>query len=225
MGIFINLTRRNEAGNLIHELDYRYDGKAVGEAVGLNNKLKEVINGVGANFGDYHYDAIGNLIEDNSSEEDLTIEWTIYGKIKKVTQTKSGQTTTIEYKYDAGGNRILKRVTTAGTTTDTHYVLDAAGNSMAVYTNTVLKEQGIYGSSRLGLYNHSPQEDTEGNTIDNSNKHQLGQRYYELSNHLNNVLTVITDNKIPKEGTVLDEIAEEYHALVLSATDYLPFWA
>ena len=49
----------------------------------------------------YEYDPIGNLIKD--TKEGITnIEWTVYGKISKITKSSS----TISYTYDAGGNQI-----------------------------------------------------------------------------------------------------------------------
>ena len=73
-------------------------------------------------------------------------------------------------------------------------------------TNIILKEIPIYGSSRLGQYR--PKTATK--------KTALGQRIYEFSNHLGNVLVTLSDNKVPQtDGT--------YESVVLSASDYYPF--
>ena len=96
------------------------------------------------------------------------------------------------------------------------YLRDASGTVMAIYedtkpinsptTNIILKEMPIYGSSRLGQYR--PKTDTK--------KTALGQRIYEFSNHLGNVLVTLTDNKVPQmDGT--------YESVVVSASDYYPF--
>ena len=94
---------------------------------------------------------------------------------------------------------------------------DASGNVMAIYTTKrqldevtqegiYVKEIPIYGSSRLGQYR--PKTDTK--------KTALGQRIYEFSNHLGNVLVTLTDNKVPQtDGT--------YESVVVSASDYYPF--
>lgn len=58
--------------------------------------------------GTYQYDAIGNLIADNS--EGTKISWTPYGKVREV-KTK-GDSVTVSYRYDASGNRIQKTVRT-----------------------------------------------------------------------------------------------------------------
>jgi len=173
--------------------------------------------------GNYQYDAIGNLIVDNA--EGTKISWTPYGKVRQV-KTK-GDSVTVSYRYDASGNRVEKRVTTltdAGNTTvkATNYVRDASGNVMAIYQSPLsggegtglpagqaglrLIEQPIYGSSRLGMYTGGRKE----------GQRRLGQKNYELSNHLGNVLTVITDN-------INMSITDGVTATVVSATDYYPF--
>jgi RHS repeat-associated protein len=100
----------------------------------------------------------------------------------------------------------------------TNYVRDASGNVMAIYRtpaagaqipvsgNLELTEVPIYGSSRLGQYLGGRKE----------GQRRLGQKNYELSNHLGNVLTVITDN-------INMSITDGVTATVVSATDYYPF--
>ena len=68
----------------------------------------------------------------------------------------------------------------------------------------------IYGSSRLGSYN--------GKT--DQGKRTLGNKKYELSNHLGNVLAVVSDNKI---GIGSNGVADYYEPLVISESDYYPF--
>ena len=77
---------------------------------------------------------------------------------------------------------------------------------MAIYEDEAIKEIPIYGSSRLGQYR--PKAATKPTA--------LGQRIYEFSNHLGNVLVTLSDNKVPQtDGT--------YESVVLSASDYYPF--
>src|SRR5690606_17962862 len=164
----------------------------------------------------YEYDAIGNLIKDVS--EGITgISWNVYGKISSITKTSG----TITYTYDATGNRITKTV--GGVTT--LYVRDASGNVMSVYeipaANTIIqKELHIYGSSRLGMITGEleieavslPSEFGEGRIV----SYTRGKKYFELSNHLGNVLAVVSDKRISVAGGV-------YKADIVSATDYAPF--
>ena len=72
--------------------------------------------------------------------------------------------------------------------------------------NIAIKEIPIYGSSRLGQYR--PKTATKPTA--------LGQRIYEFSNHLGNVLVTLSDHKVPQtDGT--------YESVVVSASDYYPF--
>lgn len=166
--------------------------------------------------GNYQYDAIGNLISD-VSEGITNITWNVYGKIESITKASG----TISYTYDASGNRISK---TANNKT-TWYVRDASGNVMGVYTkeNTAhlfLSELHLYGSSRLGILNTNidMQAAISGNTI-----LTRGNKFFELSNHLGNVLVTISDKKLQHstDGTTVDY----YTADVISAQDYAPFGA
>ena len=51
----------------------------------------------------------------------------------------------------------------------------------------------------------------------------MGEIHYELSNHLGNVLNVITDRKIAVESTITAGIVDHYVADVVSYSDYYPF--
>jgi hypothetical protein len=160
----------------------------------------------------YTYDEIGNLIKDEG-EGILNIDWTVYGKVRKVTKTNGASTS---YRYDAAGNRVLKSVVVNGNTKNTYYVRDASGNVMAIYESKKLKEQPIYGSSRLGMY----RVDASGGT--KPLERTLGNKLYELSNHLGNVLAVITDNKYGVDANE-DGNANHYAPHIVSSTDYYPF--
>ena len=100
---------------------------------------------------------------------------------------------------------------------------------MAIYeydkttTNTIqptvqLKEIPIYGGSRLGQYRTSYTTNAENERIKDKPT-ALGQRVYEFSNHLQNVLVVLADFKVP----VTDGTTTEFKAIVVSANDYYPF--
>ena len=89
---------------------------------------------------------------------------------------------------------------------------DGSGKVLAIYENEVLDELVIYGSSRIGSYN--------GKTA--KGKRTLGNKKYELSNHLGNVLSVISDNKIGID-TDTDLVADYYEPYIVSESDYYPF--
>ena len=212
-------------------LNYKYNRDGNGNLV--NNKLDHVRDQVNSSYtmdiddqaaNNYTYDKIGNLKKDAAEHID-TIHWTVYGKIKKIDKTTGSD---IIYGYDAGGNRTTKKVYGAADTL-TYYVRDAQGNVLAVYTkkgsaSLQWNEQDLYGSSRLGIWNWdttvpaAPPVVLNGNPIYDSLT--FGSRTYELTNHLGNVLSTISDKKIGHDssGTVNYYIAE-----VLSQNDYYPF--
>ncbi|MDR1730050.1 MAG: hypothetical protein LBR52_05245 [Prevotellaceae bacterium] len=106
----------------------------------------------------------------------------------------------------------------------TYYVRDAQGNVMAVYNekkyedgkiDLSLTEQHLYGSSRLGMrqVNDLLVEKDEIKEFDQAySSRNLGEKSYELSNHLGNVLAVVSDKK-KADGT----------ADVKAVYDYYPF--
>ena len=151
--------------------------------------------------GQYQYDAIGNLVLDQ--QEGVQIEWTPYGKIRQV--KVRGDSLLIRFRYDASGNRVEKQVVLEDSTYATRYVRDASGNVMAIYQDSSLIEEPLYGSSRLGEY--------KGGVAVGAR--MLGKKNYELSNHLGNVLAVISD-KVGMDG-------DSVWAKVTSTNDYYPF--
>jgi RHS repeat-associated protein len=106
--------------------------------------------------------------------------------------------------------------------------LDAQGNQISTYDHEVvnnnvqfnLKERNIYGSSRIGSKQDSLNVLTA--TIAQNYSQTLGNKYYEFSNHLGNVLTVFSDLKIPKD-TDNNSIVDSYEIGMVSIADYSPF--
>ncbi|MBX2945579.1 MAG: hypothetical protein KF725_07075 [Cyclobacteriaceae bacterium] len=145
-------------------------------------------------------------------EKGLRIAWTPYGKVRSVTK---GDGSKLEFRYDGAGNRIEKKMLNSNNTGKvTRYVRDASGNIMGIYAATItagvedaleMAEQPIYGSSRLGQYRggraHAMQT--------------LGLKHYELTNHLGNVLSVVTDN--------INISPDCAFAKIVAATDYYAF--
>jgi RHS repeat-associated protein len=221
-----------------------------------NNRLRHVKDAVGDNNytvatddiadidsqpdDNYEYDAIGNLIKD--TKEGITnISWTVYGKIKEITKTDG---TVIRYTYDVAGNRISKAVTKNSSTTTTWYARDVQGNPMAIYTGTnnnlTLNEHQLYGSGRLGVWNRNIDMDAIPNATNYT--YERGNKFFELSNHLGNVLVTISDKKswychdpleqvpctLPGNPPATCECATSPLAVynrpdVVTANDYYPF--
>ena len=71
----------------------------------------------------YAYDPQGNLISDKS-EGIATIEWTVAGKVRRITRTPQSGKPDLEFRYDALGNRVSKTVIAkpSGERTTTYYV-------------------------------------------------------------------------------------------------------
>ena len=202
---------------------------------GLKNQLTSINDAVGVaadtdigGVSEYTYDGIGNLISD-SGEEIKKIVWTVNGKVKEVIRKDGSGKSNLEFYYDAMGNRVMKVETPANTTKTivTWYSRDASGNVMATYkspeaaTHTIdnleLTELPIYGSSRLGILTISEKLSTMETLSDKGNK------YFELSNHLGNVLSVVSDRLFSKESTSSHGLVGSYTADRVSATDYYAF--
>jgi RHS repeat-associated protein len=185
----------------------------------------------------YGYDELGNLVRD-AQEEIASIEWTVYGRMKKIIRNSGSSKADLEFGYDASGNRLWKKVTPkgSGAVTSTYYYLrDAQGNEMCryvKYTNTnsqlmyVAQEHSIYGSSRVGvdgrkdtLYKAGSYSPAWGGA--NTSRRALGLKSFELANHLGNVLVTVSDKPVYKvsSGTIY------FQPEVSSISYYYPFGA
>ena len=213
-GNLLTLKRKTGAaatttGNVLDDLQYSY-------AKAGTNQLTKVDDAVSASvttgFDDikpfagateFSYDEIGNLIADAGNNV-TNIDWTVYGKIASVTK---GNGTVTSFRYDPAGNRILKTLSTnnGAQVQRTYYVRDAQGNIMATYNQMVdqqtigavtLREHSIYGSSRLGV--HTP----AGSAALGAGYYArtVGEKQYELTDHLGNVRAVVSDAKLPNTG-------------------------
>jgi RHS repeat-associated protein len=223
----IKTLSRNNNVEQIDDLTYNYlagTNKLTSVADPIPSGLVNYdIDGQGAN--NYSYDRIGNMTADNA-EGITNISWTVYGKIKSITKS----TGTIDYRYDASGNRIYKKTVISGTTIETYYTRDAQGNVMAVYEKQAANplkwmEQHLYGSSRLGMWNLA--DVVPGTTIPAiggtvEDGYLYGSKFFELSNHLGNVLVTVSDKKIGiDEGG--NGTTDYFQPEVLTAQDYYSF--
>ncbi|WP_421939095.1 RHS repeat domain-containing protein [Pedobacter sp.] len=209
-GNILNLNRTNQNGTAMDMLSYGYNRNASGKLV--DNKLANISDTEGVTNGNdlgnnsYTYDEIGNLKTDAAAGISK-IDWTVYGKIKQIEKG----TGNLSYTYDASGNRVRKTLNNVST----YYVRDAQGNSLAVYDNAGgannWLEQQLYGSSRLGLWKPNINLAlANGASVWNN----YGNKFFELSNHLGNVMAVINDVRTPNNG---------YEPTVINANDYYAF--
>ncbi|WP_343748981.1 RHS repeat-associated core domain-containing protein [Fluviicola sp.] len=228
--------RRDENDADIDDMTYFYEGmNGVLDSQSANPSMKVKRNRLyfvrdkvdyddndinpGMSVSNYAYDGEGRLIKDEQ-EEIAQIIWRVDGKVKKIVRSSGSAKKNVSFDYDAMGHRIAKHLYNSEDTwlKSTYYVLDAQGNTMATYEHVLdvekqtitfaQTEKHLYGSSRLGMHTEKvPMYGSQNSTYSmRSVTHHIGERTYELSNHLGNVLSVISDKVIPQEdaggGTV-----------------------
>jgi RHS repeat-associated protein len=208
----------------IDSLKYNYTKNISGKI--LHNKLGYITDYIASSLytgdlvsqssGNYTYDAIGNLTKDTKAYLN-NVDWTVYGKIQKISKTYGGD---VLYNYDVNANRVSK--VAEGTTT--WYVRDAQGNALALYDNaggTInWREQNLYGSSRLGIWSPNLNIGTNGTLSEDGEYGVAGRKFYELNNHLGNVMATISDRRVQKAPATTPQ---SYLPDVISAQDYYAF--
>jgi RHS repeat-associated protein len=181
----------------------------------------------------YTYDNIGNLIYETRTyakgNYGTSVDWNIYGKIS---DSRSGYAT--HYDYDPQGNRIHKDYSLSvdvdrDRVHHVYYVRDAQGNVLAVYEwdesgsgrykNSILAltEHHIYGSSRLGIRKLAAGTAPKSAPTEYFQR-IVGQKQYELMDHLGNVRALVSDIKRPD-----DAVAGTYKPDLLAYYGYYPF--
>ncbi len=238
-----NLTKLKRHGNLtgtdkmMDSLIYTYPS--------TSNRLFQVVDSMANNSrysGDFDeknsfsYDNSGNLRFlyefDGGGYKQTTLTWNHYGKVKEAYRLSPVNIKTT-FGYGPDQNRVVKAIinTSTSDTTYTYYFRDAQGNVMAVYQRhedtLSWNEQHLYGSARIGILRPDVQWYTGALPPDSpyfADHDTLyeGWKYYEISNHLGNVMATINDRKAQFD-TDADDEAEYYEAAILSATDYYPF--
>jgi hypothetical protein len=248
-GNILTQTKYDSTGTIIDDLTYNYEmsgGKLkrnrlyhVNDAAsspgisddiedqGTFNSAPGTINQV----NNYRYDETGNLTHDSIEEID-TIKWNADGKIRAIIRKTGSSKSNLVFDYDAQGNRIAKRVYTSGGAwiSSTMYVRDAQGNVMSIYEHKPIPgpavsykqtELNVYGSSKLGT--SYPDLEMIGALINlDTARIHLGNKQYEMSNHLGNILTTVSDKKIAVNDNT-DSIIDYYVGDIISATDYYAF--
>lgn len=167
----------------------------------------------------------------NLSADIESITWNVYGKKTAVKRTAASGKNNVTFNYDTQNNRIAKHVYTSDDVwiNSEYYVRDAQGNLMATYRleassssglSYELTERHIYGSSSIGILT-TPVE-LIGTIPGQGYTHTLGDRRFNGSNHLGNVLSVFTDKKLPLD---IDNngMIDGYLPDVIAANDYAPF--
>ena len=249
-GNLLKQVRRDSVRALMDSLTYTYETNTNGKL--LRNRLYHVRDSAtGTSYGydiidqgsfnpnninstnNYGYDELGNLVRDNA-EDIQNVEWTVYGKIKSITRSVGGPKSNLSFDYDAMGNRIAKHVSNSNglLQSSTYYLRDAQGNVLSVYEKTQdpitsttsykQRETHIYGSSRLGMAHLNFEMIGANPPPGDTTKYYLGNKSYELSNHLGNVLAMISDKKVAIDNNN-DKVIDSYVVDLASASDYYPF--
>ena len=209
-GNLLYLHRLDEQAYEFHQVQYYYFPRT--------NRLKNT-QAYGIRPSDYQYDANGNLIYDG--EERMRISWNAAGKVTWIDRGN----VQMDLLYSPMGQRQIKVTSGSQGTVERYYIHDASGNVMCIYETQkdrlFLKEQPIYGSSRLGVMRNEIEIRQELRAEPAAKFTRiLGQRRYELPDHLGNVHTSLSDRK--QENKVINDIMT-YLPQTASFTDYYPF--
>ena len=204
-GNILSLRRNFSNASPMHDIAYTYL---------TNSNRLDTITADGIKSSRYGYDGIGNLTRDGG--EDFDVSWTASNKVKSVTGRN------LTFAYSPLGQRQIKR---SGTVSE-YYIHDAGGNVLAVYRHDLrqegfyVTERPIYGSSRIGILSSNLRTIPFMPFYSWRHSRAMGQRSYELTDHLGNVATVISDRKfaVGPTGFVVYYIPE-----IRSYTDYYPF--
>ena len=188
----------------------------------------------GQSAGNYQYNRIGELTED--AQENMKLYWrTGNHKLQKIERTDQ-DSPEVEFFYNPLGIRVAKLVKprasgvllSSDNWTMHYYAYDANGQLMAVYDSklyhengeTTLEEQYIYGASRVGVIKQNKTVYFGGMELEFASDYRsniLGKKRYELTNHLGNVLSTVSDRK------VWNSTDSHYEAVVTMYADYYAF--
>jgi RHS repeat-associated protein len=227
---------------LIDSLLYHYNTNNNGRII--NNRLDYITQSVSTNpnlsdqnSNNYEYDEIGNLISD-AIHEISNIEWNSFGKVKMV---EFNSKLPLWFRYDSYGRRVMKYDQSLDRAT--FYTYDASGNVMGIYERKFdgqhdalyISQLPMYGSSRLGVINSNTKLSYIENNIikvcdnlhdddDLNIKYVYCNRQYELTNHLGNVMTTISDDRMGvADNSSFPSTVLYYLPKILTTTDYYPF--
>jgi len=184
------------------------------------------------NVSNYSYDLNGRLVSDVHDGVTL-IKWSKSDKVLEVHKPNG----VLTIKYNALDQKISQSTSRNDSIVTEYFVYDPSGNVLASYGDTVkvqnfnvvshkfsLHQLTIYGSSRIGLIEVDSllwKDGVSNVVVSNVYSQKLGLKRYELSNHLGNVQTVISDRKLVDSHSNGQITA--YNADVISVSDYYAF--
>lgn len=212
-------------GQSMDQLTYRYlpgnnQLDHIQDAIPASNYTTDLDNQDTLNYG---YDQSGFLIRDAQGGLN-DVRWTVNGKIRNV-YTAAGAT--IAYGYNPAAERIYRHVTTDTSNYTDYYIRDPKGEVLAIYTNDQKNgvfhwsEQQIFGLDRVGVWKPGAPVPPAVSWQNARDSLATGQKAYEVTGHLSDVLATVSDKKIgvPLNDTVVDH----YVAELLTQNDYYAY--
>ncbi len=181
----------------------------------------------------YSFDEVGNLIKDTEEGID-EIKWRLDGKIAEIDMASAGSKPDLKFEYNSFGLRVAKHLFNQSNVllSSEYFVHDATGNIIAVYSYTFddveelaqfkLTELDIYGYGKVGVL--KPDLEMLGAIVDTSYfSRTLGKKNYFLSNHLSNIISTISDMKLPVESTITAGEVGSYRSDIIASNDFSLF--
>ncbi len=160
----------------------------------------------------YSYNANGQLTKDEQQNID-TIIWHANGKVKEVHKTTGD---VLSFKYDALGNRIVKQLTTNnGQLTTTFYTRNTSSQVIAIYEKQNIDSIKLTELTISGIGNQNETTNhLQNKTNDSVAYRKIGNKNYELKDHLGNIRATITDIKQPSN------LFNFFNSTISSTSDY-----
>ncbi|MDQ2770289.1 MAG: hypothetical protein M3Y54_07295 [Bacteroidota bacterium] len=145
----------------------------------------------GTTIMDYDYDAVGQMTRQRDEQGQRYYTYDVTGKTTGVYLDAARSQAVVEFAYDDRGFRVSKKSygtgSSAGQTSTIYYVRDAGGNLLSLYEQSPQtggrlqrSEVPLYGTSRLGVLTH----------LDNGTANGIDDARYELNDHLGDARVV-----------------------------------
>ncbi|MES2389558.1 MAG: RHS repeat-associated core domain-containing protein [Bacteroidota bacterium] len=190
----------------------------------------------------YVYNASGQLLQDSNANR--LYSWNMEGRAYAV-RNLAGDTLRVSFNHDASGNRVVDRIqgSQGGDSLIIFNIRDMQGHVLSTYSYNKaaaarLEQTQIplYGTDRIGIWHPAGRVSDEsgvfppvGSLPDISLSYRLiGERDYELKDHLGNVRAVVGDERvsvtIPADS--VNPGSEAFNIIepvIKSSYDYYPF--
>ena len=222
-GNITSLQRRHKGAGLIDNLIYNYNHSTQVNTLSTIQDLSNNPNITNIQNQEYTYNAIGNLITDETNN----IIWDSYNKIKNVEYSHGDID---NYCYDPLGYKAVTKkmqISERGYIVNSSiYIRDPKGKQLAIYKSrnddgqiepAKVEEYTIYGSDQIGTrYMDAPARLYPPLV---KSRHRV---HYHLKNHLGNILSTITDRRVGYYDVATQEF-HHYEPEQYDSRDYYAF--